>query len=50
VRLRILTEPQQGASYGTLRRVAQAAEDLGDTAERHYDIPPGDHQALSALV
>jgi len=29
VRLRILTEPQQGASYGTLRRVAQAVEDLG---------------------
>ncbi|WP_042384057.1 LLM class F420-dependent oxidoreductase [Streptacidiphilus melanogenes] len=27
--LRIFTEPQQGASYGTLLRVAQAAEDLG---------------------
>jgi F420-dependent oxidoreductase-like protein len=29
MRLRIFTEPQQGASYATLRRVAQAAEDLG---------------------
>ena len=29
MRLRIFTEPQQGASYGTLRRVAKAAEDLG---------------------
>ncbi|HTW04076.1 MAG TPA: LLM class F420-dependent oxidoreductase [Streptosporangiaceae bacterium] len=29
MRLRIFTEPQQGASYGTLRRVATAAEDLG---------------------
>ncbi|GAA1977884.1 LLM class F420-dependent oxidoreductase [Catenulispora subtropica] len=27
--LRILTEPQQGASYDTLLRVARAAEDLG---------------------
>jgi F420-dependent oxidoreductase-like protein len=29
MRLRIFTEPQQGASYGTLRRVAKAAEELG---------------------
>jgi F420-dependent oxidoreductase-like protein len=29
MQLRIFTEPQQGASYGTLLRVARAAEDLG---------------------
>jgi F420-dependent oxidoreductase-like protein len=29
MRLRIFTEPQQGASYATLRRGAQATEDLG---------------------
>ncbi len=29
MRLRIFTEPQQGASYATLRRVAKASEDLG---------------------
>ena len=29
MRLRIFTEPQQGASYATLRRVAKATEDLG---------------------
>src|SRR5215469_11903404 len=29
MRLRIFTEPQQGASYATLRLVATAAEDLG---------------------
>jgi F420-dependent oxidoreductase-like protein len=29
MRLRIFTEPQQGASYATLRRVATAAEELG---------------------
>jgi F420-dependent oxidoreductase-like protein len=29
MRLRIFTEPQQGASYDTIRRVAKAAEDLG---------------------
>jgi F420-dependent oxidoreductase-like protein len=29
MRLRIFTEPQQGASYDTLLRVARAAEDLG---------------------
>ena len=29
MRLRIFTEPQQGASHATLRRVAKATEDLG---------------------
>src|SRR5271167_793921 len=29
MRLRIFTEPQQGASYSTLRSVARATEDLG---------------------
>src|SRR5215469_7348175 len=29
MRLRIFTEPQQGADYATLRRVAQATERLG---------------------
>src|ERR1700691_5932033 len=29
MRLRIFTEPQQGASYATLRSVARATEDLG---------------------
>ena len=29
VRLRVFTEPQQGADYPTLRRLAQAAEQLG---------------------
>ena len=29
MRLRIFTEPQQGASYATLRRIATATEDLG---------------------
>jgi F420-dependent oxidoreductase-like protein len=29
MRLRIFTEPQQGASYATLRRVARATENLG---------------------
>ena len=29
MRLRIFTEPQQGASYATLRRVATASEELG---------------------
>src|SRR5580693_7234031 len=29
MRLRIFTEPQQGADYQTLLRVAKAAEDLG---------------------
>ena len=29
MRLRIFTEPQQGADYATLRRMAQAAEELG---------------------
>ena len=29
MRLRIFTEPQQGAAYDTLLRVAKATEDLG---------------------
>ncbi len=29
MQLRIFTEPQQGADYATLLRVARAAEDLG---------------------
>ena len=29
MRLRIFTEPQQGASYATLSSVARATEDLG---------------------
>jgi F420-dependent oxidoreductase-like protein len=29
MRLRIFTEPQQGASYATLRRIAKATEELG---------------------
>ena len=29
MKLRIFTEPQQGADYATLRRVALAAEELG---------------------
>src|SRR5580692_3105424 len=29
MKLRIFTEPQQGASYDTLRSVARATEDLG---------------------
>jgi alkanesulfonate monooxygenase SsuD/methylene tetrahydromethanopterin reductase-like flavin-dependent oxidoreductase (luciferase family) len=29
MRLRIFTEPQQGADYATLLRVAKATEDLG---------------------
>ena len=29
MRLRIFTEPQQGADYDTLLRVAKATEDLG---------------------
>ena len=29
MKLRIFTEPQQGASYATLRGVALAAEELG---------------------
>lgn len=46
MKLRIFTEPQQGASYATLRAVALAAEELGFDAffrSDHYKrIGPGD--------
>jgi F420-dependent oxidoreductase-like protein len=48
MRLRIFTEPQQGASYATLRRVAQAAERLGFDAffrSDHY-LSMGDGSGL----
>jgi F420-dependent oxidoreductase-like protein len=48
MRLRIFTEPQQGASYATLRRVATAAEDLGFDAffrSDHY-LKMGDVSGL----
>ena len=48
MRLRIFTEPQQGASYVTLRRVAIAAEDLGFDAffrSDHY-LKMGDVSGL----
>ncbi len=48
MKLRIFTEPQQGASYETLRRVAQAAEDLGFDAffrSDHY-LKQGDISGL----
>ena len=45
MRLRIFTEPQTGASYATLRRVAQAAEDLGFDAffrsDHYMNFGPG---------
>jgi F420-dependent oxidoreductase-like protein len=59
MRLRIFTEPQQGASYGTLRRVAKAAEDLGFDAffrSDHYlkmgdvDGSPGPTDAWATLA
>ena len=59
MRLRIFTEPQQGASYATLRRVAQTAEDLGFDAffrSDHYlkmgDVPgqPGPSDAWTTLA
>jgi F420-dependent oxidoreductase-like protein len=59
MRLRIFTEPQQGASYGTIRRVAKAAEDLGFDAffrSDHYlkmgDGPgePGPTDAWATLA
>lgn len=59
MRLRIFTEPQQGASYGTLRRVAKAAEDLGFDAffrSDHYlkmgngDGSPGPTDAWTTLA
>jgi len=48
MRLRIFTEPQQGADYATLRRVAQAAEQLGFDAffrSDHY-LNMGDGDGL----
>jgi F420-dependent oxidoreductase-like protein len=48
MRLRIFTEPQQGASYATLRRLATAAEDLGFDAffrSDHY-LKMGDVSGL----
>ncbi len=48
MRLRIFTEPQQGASYDTLLRVARAAEDLGFDAffrSDHY-LKMGDVSGL----
>ena len=48
MRLRIFTEPQQGASYDTLRHVATAAEDLGFDAffrSDHY-LKMGDVSGL----
>jgi alkanesulfonate monooxygenase SsuD/methylene tetrahydromethanopterin reductase-like flavin-dependent oxidoreductase (luciferase family) len=59
MRLRIFTEPQQGASYGTLRHVAKAAEDLGFDAffrSDHYlrmgsgSGEPGPTDAWATLV
>ena len=44
MRLRIFTEPQQGADYATLRRVAQATERLGFDAffrSDHFLAMPG---------
>jgi F420-dependent oxidoreductase-like protein len=45
MRLRIFTEPQQGASYATLRRVARAAEALGFDAffrsDHYMKMGPG---------
>jgi F420-dependent oxidoreductase-like protein len=48
MRLRIFTEPQQGADYGTLLRVAKATEDLGFDAffrSDHY-LKMGDVSGL----
>jgi F420-dependent oxidoreductase-like protein len=48
MRLRVFTEPQQGADYATLRRVAQAAEELGFDAffrSDHY-LSMGDGDGL----
>jgi len=59
MRLRIFTEPQQGASYATLRSVAKAAEDLGFDAffrSDHYlkmgDVSgaPGPSDAWTTLA
>jgi F420-dependent oxidoreductase-like protein len=48
MKLRIMTEPQQGADYASLRTVAQAAEDLGFDAffrSDHY-LKMGDGSGL----
>jgi F420-dependent oxidoreductase-like protein len=59
MKLRIFTEPQQGADYETLRKVAVAAEDLGFDAffrSDHYlkigDVPglPGPTDAWATLA
>jgi F420-dependent oxidoreductase-like protein len=59
MRLRIFTEPQQGADYATLRRMAQAAEELGFDAffrSDHYlsmgegDGLPGPTDAWATLA
>jgi F420-dependent oxidoreductase-like protein len=59
MRLRVFTEPQQGADYATLRRVAQAAERLGFDAffrSDHYqrigggDGLPGPTDAWATLA
>jgi F420-dependent oxidoreductase-like protein len=59
MRLRIFTEPQQGASYATLRRVAKATEDLGFDAffrSDHYLVmgsgsgEPGPSDAWATLA
>jgi F420-dependent oxidoreductase-like protein len=59
MRLRIFTEPQQGASYATLRSVAKATEDLGFDAffrSDHYlkmgNVPgePGPSDAWTTLA
>ncbi len=58
--LRIFTEPQQGASYDDLLRVAKATEDLGFNAffrsdhylhmGRHFDGLPGPTDAWTTLA
>src|ERR1700728_4916481 len=59
MRLRIFTEPQEGADYATLLRVARAAEDLGFDAffrSDHYlkrgDVSglPGPTEAWTTLA
>src|SRR5580704_7550078 len=48
MKLRIMTEPQQGADYASLRTVARAAEDLGFDAffrSDHY-LKMGDGSGL----
>jgi F420-dependent oxidoreductase-like protein len=48
VELRIFTEPQQGASYEDLLRVAKATEELGFDgffrSDHYLGMGPGDHQ------